>query len=196
MWQINCQASHFVLLRGCSKPQLAVAGLVDPPSPRPPPPWLAAAGQKRLGGGSMAKIKENEEKTATLGVPGSQVLVVNTASMTHGLIFSSGTAGTLVALVRLLGTSVFAGVLSESFWRTQFKMNENFFAFLALTFALPVALPLPPFFQQCPIPHQCIQHLNRPYPRALPHTPCAGGWGGGGLQSGSVQSNSENTAQL
>ena len=104
--------------------------------------------------------------------------------MTHGSIFSSGTAGTLVALVHLLGTSVFVGVLSESFWRTQFKMNENFFAFLALTFALPVALPLPPFFQQCPIPHQCIQHLNRPYPRALPHTPCAGGWGGGGCSQG------------
>ena len=34
----------------------------------PPPPWLATAGQKWLGG-KLAKIKENEEKTATLGVP-------------------------------------------------------------------------------------------------------------------------------
>ena len=50
---------------GAFQATLAAAGLVDPPLP---PPWLAAAGQKRLGG-SMAKIKENEEKTATLGVP-------------------------------------------------------------------------------------------------------------------------------
>ena len=53
-------------MRGCSKPRLAVAELVDPPSPRPPhspPPWLAAASQKRRGEGrSTAKIKENEEK--------------------------------------------------------------------------------------------------------------------------------------
>ena len=41
-------------------------GGLTPPSP--PPPWLATAGQKWLGG-NLAKIKENEEKTATLGVP-------------------------------------------------------------------------------------------------------------------------------
>ena len=44
----------------------AAVGLVDPPPL--PPPWLAVAGQKRLGGG-MSKIKGNEAKTATLGVP-------------------------------------------------------------------------------------------------------------------------------
>ena len=46
---------------------LAAVGWVDPPLPSPPP-WLATAGQKWLGG-NLAKIKENEEKTATLGVP-------------------------------------------------------------------------------------------------------------------------------
>ena len=55
--------------RRCSKPRLAVAWLVDPPSPHPPFPWLAAAGQKRLGGGGKANIKENKAKTATLRVP-------------------------------------------------------------------------------------------------------------------------------
>ena len=45
----------------------AAARLVDPPPSPHPPPWLAAAGQKWLrGGGGMAKIKENEEKTVVL----------------------------------------------------------------------------------------------------------------------------------
>ena len=58
------------MLRGCSYPRLAAAGLVGPPLPPPPltPPWLAGLAKNDLGG-NLAKIKENEEKTATLGVP-------------------------------------------------------------------------------------------------------------------------------
>ena len=47
-----------------SRGQPRLGGLTPPP----PPPWLATASQKWLGG-NLAKIKENEEKTATLGVP-------------------------------------------------------------------------------------------------------------------------------
>ena len=58
---------------GCSKPRLAAAGGVGPPLPPPPPPPLPPRGWPRLAkngwGGNLAKIKENEEKTATLGVP-------------------------------------------------------------------------------------------------------------------------------
>ena len=43
------------------------------PPPPPPPPPLPPRGWPRLAkngwGGNLAKIKENEEKTATLGVP-------------------------------------------------------------------------------------------------------------------------------
>ena len=63
---------YAVIFQGGLSPKgvfLAAAGWVDPPLPPPlPPPWLATAGQKWLGG-NLAKIKENEEKTATLGVP-------------------------------------------------------------------------------------------------------------------------------
>ena len=52
---------------------LAAAGRVGPPLPPPPPPPLPPRGWPRLAkngwGGNLAKIKENEEKTATLGVP-------------------------------------------------------------------------------------------------------------------------------
>ena len=52
---------------------LAAAGRVGPPPPpSPPPPSPPVAGHgwpKMAGGGNLAKIKENEEKTATLGVP-------------------------------------------------------------------------------------------------------------------------------
>ena len=75
-WMRHCTPSSLADWHGGgyggvpSHGQPRLGGLTPPPSP---PPWLATAGRKWLGG-NLAKINENEEKRPHLGSLGVQAI--------------------------------------------------------------------------------------------------------------------------